>query len=667
MSSAERIVVVGTGGAGLRAAERVRELNFAGELVIIGEEPYRPYHRPMLSKAVLTGAARPRDALLPTHSDLDAIWRPKTRVSKLDPEEHVVYLPGGEEVDYDGLVIATGMQPAHLPGAPRHDPRVHVLRTVSDAVAVQKLLAKGKGRVALIGGGFLAGEVASAARELGRDTTIIIRETAMLDNVPGFDVSETVTALHEANGVRLVTNATIQHWHTDSSDGVTMHLSTGEIVVADCVVLCVGGVPATDWLRGSGLFVDNGVLCGPTTHALGVDDVVVAGDVARWPNLRFDTVPRRVEHWMNAVEMGRVAAENLLLGRDEAAPYTPLPKFWSEQHGVRIQGAGHPSLAQDTVPLTEAVPIGSKITGYVAGGALVGILAWDSPRGMLHYAHELDRQTTKAMRRRMVEASQGSAPRIEPVTRTRPPARPVPPALPQQKIQPMPQPALPADTPRQRPVRPPMPARSAVAQQSNPAMPPAYQSNPNMPPAQQSNPGMPPAYQSNPGMPPAQQPGPGMPRAQQSSPGMPAAYQSNPGMPPAQQSNPGMPRAQQSNPGMPPAQQSNPGMPPAQQSNPGMPPAYQSNPGMPPAQQSNPGMPPVGPPRPSSYAPMYAPLRASMTGPIPGPVPAPVPVPLYNPPGVEPAQYDPPMSGSVDSADPAVMELPPIDAWRLAS
>ncbi|HEY7598020.1 MAG TPA: FAD-dependent oxidoreductase [Actinophytocola sp.] len=754
MSTDERIVVVGTGGAGLRAAERVRELDFAGELVIIGEEPYRPYHRPMLSKQVLTGTIRPRDVLLPTHSDLDAMWRPKTRAARLDTEEHIVYLPGGEEIDYDGLIIATGLQPAHLPGAPRHDPRVHVLRTVADAVAVQKLLAHGKGRVALIGGGFLAGEVASAARELGRDTTIIIREPTMLDHIPGFDVSETVTALQEANGVRLVTDATVQHWYTDSAQGVTMHLSTGEVVVADCVVLCVGGVPATDWLRGSGLLIDDGVLCGPTTHAHGVDDVVVAGDVARWPNLRFDTVPRRVEHWLNAVEMGRAAADALLAGREMAEPYTPLPKFWSEQHGVRIQGAGIPALAQDTVSLTEAVPISAKITGYVASGSLVGILAWDSPRGMLHYTHVLNHETTQDMRRRMAERTEEeAAPRVEPVARTRQ-ARPVPPTA--EKIQPMPQPAMAADVARQLPVRPPIPRPAMVGQPSIPAMNPVLRSNPGMPPAHPSIPSMPPATQSSPGMPPAQQSSPGMPPAMQSSPGMPPAMRSNPGMPPAhpsipsmppahpsipsmppaQQSspgmspamrsnpgmppathsspgmpparpnpgaprarqsspgmpparpNPGMPRAQQSSPGMPPArpnpgmpraQQSSPGMPPArpgpgmpraQQSSPGMPPATQSSPGMPPAQQSSPGMPPARGGRPPQRpdTPMYSPLHASMTGPLPGPVPDPVPAPIYDPPGtVDPAQYTPPLSGPADSADPAIMELPPIDAWRKAS
>ncbi|MPZ83575.1 MAG: NAD(P)/FAD-dependent oxidoreductase [Actinophytocola sp.] len=410
----ERIVVVGAGAAGLRAAERVRELGFTGELMILTEEPFRPYHRPALTKQLLTGAVRPKDLLLP-YADLDAVWRYRTRVARLDPEEHLLFLPGGEEIEYDGLVIATGMQPRHLPGAPRQDPRVHVMRSIGDAIRIQKNLRASKGRVAMIGGGWLSGEVASAARELGRDATIIMREDAMLRNVPGHDVSETVSALHEAHGVRLVTEAAVTNWRT-GSDGVTMHLSTGEVVVADCVVLGVGAVPAVDWLRGSGLFVDDGVLCDPTTHALGAEDIVVAGDVARWPNLRFDTVPRRVEHWINAVEMGRASAENLLVGREDAKPYTPLPRFWSDQHGVRIQASGIPALAQDTVSLTGSKQVSSRVTGYLAGGSLVGVVAWDSPRGMLKWTKELDKKTTEAMRRRQSE--------------TKRPARPAAPAVP---------------------------------------------------------------------------------------------------------------------------------------------------------------------------------------------------------------------------------------------
>lgn len=389
--SNERIVVVGAGAAGLRAAERLRELDFAGELIIISEERYRPYHRPALSKQLLSGKLRPRDIVLPVLTELDAVWRFNTRASYLEPDEHVLHLPGGEEIDYDGLIIATGSQARHLPGAPRQDPRVHVLRTMADAIAIQKTIAAGRGGVVIVGGGFIGCELASTVRELGRDATIIERRSCVLSNVPGAGLSESVAALQDAHGVQLVTEANVMHW-VPQSDGIAMHLDTGQVVVAGCVVLGIGALPAVDWLRGSGMILDDGVMCGPTTHAIGVPDIVAAGDVARWPNLRFDTVPRRVEHWLTAMEMGRAAAENLLAGRDAATPFTPLPRFWSDQHGVRIQAAGHPALAQDTVPLAGSVRVGHRVTGYVSGGSLVGLVAWDSPRGMLRWTEELDRQ-----------------------------------------------------------------------------------------------------------------------------------------------------------------------------------------------------------------------------------------------------------------------------------
>jgi NADPH-dependent 2,4-dienoyl-CoA reductase/sulfur reductase-like enzyme len=141
-------------------------------------------------------------------------------------------------------------------------------------------------------------------------------------------------------------------------------------------------------------------MCGPNLHAVGADDIVVAGDVARWPNLRFDSVPRRVEHWLTAIEMGRAAADNLLRGPGRAKAFTPLPKFWTEQHGMRIQAAGIPALAQDTVSLAGSVMIGRRITGYVSDGALVGVVSWDSPRGMLRWTAELEKQSTEAMRDR---------------------------------------------------------------------------------------------------------------------------------------------------------------------------------------------------------------------------------------------------------------------------
>ncbi|MEV6910331.1 hypothetical protein [Amycolatopsis sp. NPDC051071] len=119
--------------------------------------------------------------------------------------------------------------------------------------------------------------------------------------------------------------------------------------------MAVGTVPSISWLRGAELPLDDGVVCAPTCHVLGMSNIVAAGDVAQWSNPRFDETPRRVEYWLNAVEMGRAAAENLLAGWQAARPFAPVPRFWSAQHGMRIQAGGIPKLGTDTVALASPV------------------------------------------------------------------------------------------------------------------------------------------------------------------------------------------------------------------------------------------------------------------------------------------------------------------------
>ncbi|HEX3788325.1 MAG TPA: FAD-dependent oxidoreductase [Pseudonocardiaceae bacterium] len=390
MKADERIVVVGGGLAALRAAERFRELGFAGELTIVGAERYRPYHRPALSKQILSGELRLRDLGLESYVELDATWRFGTPALRVDPARHVVELPGAEELRYDGLVIATGVEPRHMPGAPRHDPRVHVLRTLRDAVAVQRNLRAGHGPVVVIGGGFTACELASTVRDLGREVTIVSRSKVLCGRVFGRELGERIGDLHRKHGVKLAMGAEVTHWMPQSW-GLGLYLNTGQLIVADCVILAVGSVPTVQWLRGSGLVTEDGVLCRPSCHVQGASDIVAAGDVARWPNLRFEAVPRRVEHWINAVEMGRAAAESLLAGPTEAKPFTPLPRFWTEQHGVRLQAAGMPTLGQDTIRLTGKE--GKRgVIGQVRGGRLIGVVGWDSPRSIIRWTAELERE-----------------------------------------------------------------------------------------------------------------------------------------------------------------------------------------------------------------------------------------------------------------------------------
>ncbi|HEX4222934.1 MAG TPA: FAD/NAD(P)-binding oxidoreductase [Pseudonocardiaceae bacterium] len=385
----EQIVIAGAGLAALRAAEHLRELGFDGRIVLVGDEPHRPYHRPALSKQIVTGELKPQDLPFPAYADLDVRWRLNTQAQGLDLGRRVIELPGGEELPYDGLIIATGVQPRNLAGAPRHDPRVHVLRTLADAEGLLGTLRATKGRVAIIGTGFTGCELAGSLRETHRDVTLIGRSGTLFGNVLGPELSDTLRALHQRNGVDLALGVTVRTW-APSANGIALVLSDERLLLADCVVIAVGSMPNTRWLADSGLVLDDGVLCEATCHAVGATDVMAAGDVACWPNLRFDGVPRRVEHWLNAIEMGRAAAANLLAGRGKAEMFTPVPRFWSEQHHVRIQAAGMPSLADQRLKVdTRSGGKPESVSIYARNGNTIGVVGLDRPRTVLTLTAQL--------------------------------------------------------------------------------------------------------------------------------------------------------------------------------------------------------------------------------------------------------------------------------------
>lgn len=402
-----RIVIVGAGLAGLRAAERLRELDFDDEIVVLGAESAMPYHRPALSKQFLTGALSSAELTIEPLDELDAVWRLNTPVSRLDPESHTLELPGGESLDYDGLVLATGVEARRLNGGMSGHPRVVSLRTIGDAVRLQRALAGNRLPVVVLGGGFTGCEVAATLRTMGREVTLVARRSLMAGVLEG-GLGERLVELHVRHGVDLRVGAGIEDWRLGSSRMVTVGLSTGETIEAAAVVTCVGSVPAVSWLRDSGVVVDDGIVCEPTCHVVGQEDVVSAGDVAQWPNLRFDSVPRRTEHWTNAIEMGRAAAENLLAGRDAASAFTPVPRFWSEQFGLRIQAAGAPALGDRTVPVGSASGGERVVTAFARGDQPVGVVGFNSSSAVLASAEELlqkrrlpiDGQTGPAQRRR---------------------------------------------------------------------------------------------------------------------------------------------------------------------------------------------------------------------------------------------------------------------------
>ncbi|MEU4743684.1 FAD-dependent oxidoreductase [Actinosynnema sp. NPDC023658] len=392
MKNEERVVIAGGGLAGLRAGERLRELGFRGEIVIVSAERHLPYHRPALSKEAINGELIASDLRLTISRELNAVWRLGTAATHLEPDRHVVGLPGGEELKYDGLIIATGVEPRHLVGAPRQDPRVHVLRTVDDAIAIKQAINSTQGLIVVIGGGLIGCEMAASVKMMGRDVAIVSRSSTLLGSAVGKNIADTVTEAHRVRGVRMAMGVKIRHW-VRQAGGVAIHLSDGQVFFAAVVVIAVGASPSVAWLRGSGLVLEDGVLCDPMCHVVGGgSDIVAAGDVARWPNLRFGGQPRRVEHWLNAVEMGRAAAENLLAGREKSRPFTPVPRFWTEQYGMRIQGSGLPAMGKDTTTLAGSQKDHRTITGFINDGRLVGMVGLDAPTAMIKLSTELWRQ-----------------------------------------------------------------------------------------------------------------------------------------------------------------------------------------------------------------------------------------------------------------------------------
>lgn len=399
----QRVVIVGAGAAGHAAVERLREHGFRGAITVVGAETHRPYNRTPLSKQILTGAYTVRDLVLPSWVELNCEWILGDPAAALDTTTRTLTLASGRTLRYGGLILACGVAARKLPGSPVHPERIHLLRTLDDAHGIDHALGHARDRVTIVGGGFIGCEIASTARARGLAATIIDVSATLLHRALGTTLGAIVANVHRRNGVRLHLGVGITRWEPHDA-GVRLILEDGEIIDSDTVVVGIGTTPNTGWLAGSGLDISDGVLAESTCHVVGAEDVVAAGDVARWPNLAFDTVPRRVEHWINAIEMGQAAADALLAGRHGAQPFRPIPRFWSEQHGVKIQSVGMPDLGHELRIIDGTPDQGPFLAAFTqppsgpgaVGHRLMGVVGIDSARRLLDYTPLIGRDVTGA-------------------------------------------------------------------------------------------------------------------------------------------------------------------------------------------------------------------------------------------------------------------------------
>ncbi len=375
------IAIVGTSLAGLRAAETLRREGFDARIVAIGAEPHLPYDRPPLSKELLRGDWDPEQIVLRKQGvdDLELDWRLEARAVALDVAAHEVELHDGERIAFDGLVIATGSTPRQLAGQPNLA-GVLTLRTLDDALALRELL-DARPKVVVIGAGFIGAEVAATCRTRGLEVTLLEMLPQPMVRGLGAEIGAAIGGVHRDHGVDLRTGVQVEGIEGDGEGQVAgVRLGDGALVDADVVVVGVGVFPETGWLEGSGLTLDNGVVCDVTCCA--APDIVAAGDVARWPNPLFDGASMRLEHWTNATEQGVHAARRLL---GDESPFAPVPFVWSDQYDRKIQIVGVVSadavvhVAHGTLDERQFVALFGK------DGRITGALGFNRPRNVMQY------------------------------------------------------------------------------------------------------------------------------------------------------------------------------------------------------------------------------------------------------------------------------------------
>jgi 3-phenylpropionate/trans-cinnamate dioxygenase ferredoxin reductase component len=382
MSAPRRIAVVGASLTGARVLRALRRRGYDGELVLIGDEDELPYDRPPLSKKFLASPeqiAVPR--LEPEEFYNDIELRLGTGATALHQADRTVELSDGSLVHAEAVVIASGAVPRSFPTAAGVD-GVLQLRTAADARSLRSVIGTGM-RVVVLGGGFIGCEVAASARARGADVTIVEALSAPVVRGVGVSVGRAIAERHRRHGVELRLGARVTSVNAPRGRLRSVTLDSGGTIPADCLVVGIGSRPSTSWLQGTGVNIDNGVVCDDHGRVAGGGGALwAAGDAAAWLDPQYGR-PRRFEHWTAAVEQASVVAANLLDGAS-ARGYKPLPYVWSDQFDFKIQIVGDID-ADDHMTMLYGTAFDDErfAVAYSRAGRLCGVVAVNLPRAIV--------------------------------------------------------------------------------------------------------------------------------------------------------------------------------------------------------------------------------------------------------------------------------------------
>ena len=380
-------VIVGASLAGINAARTLRLQGHTGSIIVVDADSERPYDRPPLSKQMLTGEWEPEKILLPAgKEDLDLEFSLGVRAKAVDLAARQITLEGADgtvaNTAFDSLIIASGASARRLPDT-AGIAGVHVVRTLADSLALRAELEAGPSRVVVIGAGFIGAEVASSCRKRGIEVTLVEAMPLPLERILGAEMGRVCAQVHIENGVDLRLGTGVLQLETETVDGVEkvvgVALTDGTTVATEIVVVGIGVTLNVDWLEGSGLTLDDGVVCDNTL--LAAPGVVAAGDIARYPSARFGRM-LRVEHWETAIAGGEAAARRLLAEASGETPvvFDPIPWFWSDQYDRKIQLAGRPMPTDTCVVVHGSTDEFRFVALYGDGDRLTGVLGMNRPR-----------------------------------------------------------------------------------------------------------------------------------------------------------------------------------------------------------------------------------------------------------------------------------------------
>ena len=374
-----RIVIAGAGHAAGQAVATLRQKQWPGEIVLVGEEPWLPYQRPPLSKKFLAGEL-PAERLYvkpPAFYEHPSITlKLETRVQRIDRAARSLVLSDGGTLTYEVLILSLGARARRLPPLPGGElSGIHYLRNVQDVQQIQQGLVEGR-QLVIIGAGYIGLEVAAVARKLGLKVTVVELQDRVMKRVVAPAVSSFYEREHREHGVELLLRTGIAGFSGQGQvNGVI--LADGTRLPADLVVTGIGIVPNTELAAAAGLEVSDGIVVDERCRTSD-ENVYAVGDCTMHPN-RLIGRSIRLESVQNALEQARTAAANVC---GEDSRYAEIPWFWSDQYDLKLQIAGL-SQGYDNAVVRGTPDDRSFSCAYFSGDRLIALDAVNNPRDFL--------------------------------------------------------------------------------------------------------------------------------------------------------------------------------------------------------------------------------------------------------------------------------------------